>query len=166
MLEKRGKRKKDKMTLVLSVDPGKTSGIAFLELRPGEEPALIWSGEYQIEDYALAVRDAISFAQRNGRPIQVVCERFVINAQTVKNSQAPYSLEMIGILKQVMLDNKISHETIIFQSPSDAKAMFDNAKLKKLGYWYKGGGGHALDAIRHGLLRCMKVGWKPIRLLQ
>lgn len=154
------------MTFILSVDPGKTSGMAFLELRAGEEPVLVWSGEYQIEDYALAVRDAISSVKDKEGSIEIVCERFVINAQTVKNSQAPYSLEMIGILKQVMLDYAISHEAIIFQSPSDAKAMFDNEKLKKLGYWYKGGGGHALDAIRHGLLRCMKIGWKPIRLLQ
>ena len=72
----------------------------------------------------------------------------------------------IGILKQIMLDCGIDPESIIFQSPADAKAMFDNPKLKKLEYWHKGGEGHALDAIRHGLLRCVKLGWKPLRLLQ
>ena len=151
---------------ILSVDPGKTSGIAFMQIDQGSEPVLIWSGEYQLGDYAAALRDAISFSQLNNKPLDVVCERFIINAQTVKNSQAPFSLEMIGILKQIMLDNNLNPDDIIFQSPSDAKAMFDNSKLKKLEYWYKGGGGHALDAIRHGLLRCMKVGWKPLRLLQ
>lgn len=151
---------------ILSVDPGKASGIALFEMSLDNEPVLIWSGEYQMREYADAIRRGITFAYNNGRPIDVVCERFIINAQTVKNSQAPFSLEMIGILKQIMLDTELDPDKIIFQSPSDAKAMFDNAKLKKLEYWHKGGEGHALDAIRHGLLRCMKVGWKPLRLLQ
>lgn len=124
------------------------------------------SGEYQMKEYAQPIRDALERAKLSNVAIQVVCERFIINAQTVRNSQAPYSLEQIGILKQVMLDAGIDPESIIFQSPADAKAMFDNPKLKKLEYWHKGGEGHALDAIRHGLLRCVKLGWKPLRLLQ
>jgi hypothetical protein len=44
--------------------------------------------------------------------------------------------------------------------------MFPNEALKKLDYWHKGGEGHALDAIRHGLLYLAKKGWTPRRLLQ
>lgn len=98
-------------------------------------------------------------------PLEVVCERFTINAQTVRNTQAPYSLEQIGILKQCLMDIGVAPDDIYFQSPADAKAMFTNEKLKKLGYWHKGGEGHALDAIRHGLLRLVKSGWKPVKLL-
>ena len=154
------------MMYILAVDPGKASGIALLSLKLGEEPKIIMSGEYQMKEYAQPIRDAIKRARLGNTAIQIVCERFIINAQTVRNSQAPYSLEQIGILKQVMLDEGLDPETIVFQSPSDAKAMFDNPKLKKLEYWHKGGEGHALDAIRHGLLRCVKLGWKPTRLLQ
>lgn len=154
------------MTYILAVDPGKASGIALLELKPGDEPKIITSGEFQMKEYAKPIRDAIAQARTAKASLQVVCERFVINAQTVRNSQAPFSLEQIGILKQVMLDEGLDPDSIFFQSPSDAKGMFDNPKLKKLEYWYKGGEGHALDAIRHGLLRCVKLGWKPMRLLQ
>ena len=154
------------MKIILAVDPGKASGIALFEFTQGEEPKLLWSGEYQQNEYARPIRDAIEYAYNNNVYIDVVCERFVINAQTVKNSQSPFSLEQIGILKQLMMDEEIDPSNIVFQSPSDAKAMFDNAKLKKLGYWHKGGEGHALDAIRHGLLRCVKTGWKPVKLLQ
>ena len=154
------------MMYILSVDPGKASGIALLSLKLGDEPKIIMSGEYQMKEYAQPIRDALEKAKLSNTAIQVVCERFIINAQTVRNSQAPYSLEQIGILKQVLLDAGIDPESIIFQSPADAKAMFDNPKLKKLEYWHKGGEGHALDAIRHGLLRCVKLGWKPLRLLQ
>jgi hypothetical protein len=151
--------------LVLSVDPGKASGIALFAYIDGSEPEIMWSGEYQQDKYARPIREALADAMMRSIPIEIVCERFTINAQTVKNSQAPYSLEQIGILKQCMMDLGMAADDIYFQSPADAKAMFTNEKLKKLGYWHKGGEGHALDAIRHGLLRLVKSGWKPVNLL-
>lgn len=152
--------------LILSVDPGKASGICLFTFDGESEPEMLWSGEYQQGDYAKPIREAIGLSMMSDVRIEVVCERFTINAQTVKNSQAPYSLEQIGILKQCMMDIGMDPEGIIFQSPADAKAMFTNEKLKKLGYWHRGGEGHALDSIRHALLRLVKSGWKPIKLLQ
>jgi hypothetical protein len=150
------------MKHVLAVDPGKATGMCLFSIEQGQEPIMLWSGEYQQEEYAAPIRETL----RLYPDAEVVCERFTINAQTVKNSQAPYSLEQIGILKQCMLDAGRKPEDIYFQSPADAKAMFDNSKIKKLEYWHKGGEGHALDSIRHGLLRLVKSGWKPTRLLQ
>jgi len=154
------------MKFILSVDPGKASGIALIELERGEEPKLLWSGEYQMREYAKPIRDAIEHARNNNIHLDVVCERFIINAQTVRNTQAPYSLEQIGILKHLMLDGDLDPDSLTFQSPADAKKMFPNPALKKLDYWFVGGEGHALDAIRHGLLRAIKLGWSPKRLLQ
>ena len=148
--------------IILSVDPGKASGICLFQWQKDEEPELLWSGEYQQKDYAKAVRLGLA----SGEKVEIVCERFTINAQTVRNSQAPYSLEQIGILKQCLLDVDQELEIINFQSPADAKAMFPNEKIKKLGYWHVGGEGHALDAIRHALLYMVKKGWNPTRLLR
>jgi len=150
------------MKYVLSVDPGKATGMALFTIEQGQEPVMLWSGEYQQEEYAEPIRATLAAHPE----VDIVCERFTINAQTVRNSQAPYSLEQIGILKQCLMDAGRKPDDIYFQSPADAKAMFDNPKLKKLEYWHKGGEGHALDAIRHGLLRLVKLGWKPVRLLQ
>jgi hypothetical protein len=150
------------MRHILAVDPGKASGLALFSLETGEEPVLIWSQEYQQEEYAKPIRSTLAKYPN----VLVVCERFIINAQTAKKTQAPYSLEQIGILRQCLMDAGRKADDIIFQSPSDAKAMFDNPKLKKLEYWHKGGEGHALDAIRHALLQCVKLGWIPRRLLQ
>jgi hypothetical protein len=152
--------------LLLAVDPGKATGIAFFSYNAGEEPVLIEAGEYQQDEYAKPIRQALAHSIMSGQELEIVCERFTINSQTVKNSQAPFSLEQIGILKQCLMDVGRSPDDIYFQSPADAKSMFDNPKLKKLGYWHKGGEGHALDAIRHGLLRLVKSGWKPISLLE
>lgn len=150
---------------VLAVDPGKATGLALFSRESDSEPVLEWSKEVQQEEFAEAVR-AVMWDPTIRPHLDVVCERFTINANTVKNSQSPFSLEQIGILKQCMLDNGRPVDDIYFQSPADAKAMFDNPKLKKLEYWHRGGEGHALDAIRHGLLRLVKIGWKPVRLLQ
>ena len=157
---------KDSYRMILSVDPGKFSGIAIFTLNDGEEPVLVESGEYLQSEYAQPIRKAIGSAIMQDIKLEIVCERFTINAQTVKNSQAPFSLEQIGILKQCLMDIGIDPESIIFQSPADAKAMFPNPQLKKLGYWHRGGEGHALDAIRHALLRLAKTGWKPVKLLE
>lgn len=148
---------------VLSVDPGKATGMALFSFEKGEEPVMLWSKELQFEEYAGPIREA--YAQC-GPELHVVCERFTINAQTVRNSQAPFSLECIGVLKQIMLDNNVSVDAIKMQSPADAKAMFDNKKIKKLEYWHAGGEGHALDAIRHGLLYLVKLGWNPLPRLR
>lgn len=150
---------------VLAIDPGKVTGIALFSREGAQEPVLEWSGEVEQEDFAEVIRGFL-WAPEKRYNLDIVCERFIINAQTVRNSQAPYSLEQIGILKQCLFDNGRTANEILFQSPSDAMGMFTNEKLKKLGYWHRGGGGHALDAIRHALLRLVKSGWKPVALLK
>jgi hypothetical protein len=62
--------------------------------------------------------------------------------------------------------NGYKPENITFQAPVDAKTMFSNESLKKIGTWHKGGDGHANDAIRHALLKLVKSGWKPKVLLK
>ena len=152
--------------IILSVDPGKASGICLFKHYDGEEPEMLWGGEYLQHQYAEPIRKAFAYAMSQGVKLEVVCERFTINAQTVRNSQAPYSLEQIGVLKQIMLDYGRQVDDIYFQSPADAKAMFSNDKIRTLEFWYKGGEGHALDSIRHALLRLVKTGWVPTKLLK
>jgi len=147
---------------VLAVDPGLATGMCLFSMIPGEEPILLGSWEVQMVEFAEQVR-AI-FAAHEG--VEVVCEKFTITLETAKKSQAPYSLEMIGILKLLMLDAGYDPFSLPLQLPTDAKNMFPNPALKKLGYWHRGGEGHALDSIRHGLLYLVKTHWKPTRLLQ
>lgn len=158
------------MTLyVLSVDPGKATGLALFSFTKGQEPEMLDSFEANFDTYASWIRGTLDKVAGMSDPeatLSIVCERFTINAQTVKNSQAPYSLEHIGVLKQIVMDYGGNYEDIVFQSPADAKAMFDNPKLKKLEYWHRGGEGHALDAIRHGLLYLVKSGWNPLSRLR
>lgn len=152
--------------VVLSVDPGKASGIAVISWTgvPDELPIVEYSIESQPDQYGMEIRILLNQWMRSEN-FSVACESFIINAQTVRNSQAPYSLEQIGILKFLCRDLGYDPDQIIFQSPANAKAMFPNPALKTLGTWHRGGEGHANDAIRHGLLCLVKRGWVPRALL-
>ena len=56
------------MRIVLSVDPGKASGVALFEY-DGAEPILLSSGEYQMREYAKPIRDAIKYSNdKNATP--------------------------------------------------------------------------------------------------
>lgn len=151
---------------VVSVDPGKASGIALITWSGGEQdlPIKTYSMESQPEDFASDLR--VVLAQAKAAPsVKVVCERFIINAATVRNSQAPYSLEQIGVLKHICREADYPVNNIWMQNPVDAKNMFPNEALKKIGTWHVGGEGHANDAIRHALLALTKQGWVPRVLL-
>ena len=149
---------------VLSIDPGKATGIALMSYHPSfdESPKLELSCEASEEEFAGRLSD---FTGDDWSNLIVACEKFTITVQTAKNSQAPYSLEQIGVLKHICRESGYPVENIFFQSPADAKNMFPNDVLKKIGTWHKGGEGHANDAIRHGLLRMVKSGWQPKILL-
>jgi len=130
-------------------------------LEQGGEPVLVWSAEVDEEQYAVPIR----FELTAHPELEIVCERFIITSETAKKTQAPFSLELIGILKQIMRDAGLPVASLHLQNPSDAKKMFPNPALKKLEYWHRGGAGHALDSMRHGLLYFARTGWKPTRLL-
>jgi hypothetical protein len=137
------------------------TGLCAFTLEPGGEPKLEWSAEVDEDTFAQAVR----FELEHYPHLEVVCERFVITSQTAKNSQAPFSLELIGVLKQCVRDIGRSADSIYFQKPADVMNLFPNASLKKLGYWHKGGKDHANDSIRHALTYLAGNGWMPVGLL-
>lgn len=146
---------------ILAVDPGKMTGLCVFTLEKGKEPVLEWSAEVDEDTFATPVRYELDRYPE----LEVVCERFVITAQTAKNSQAPFSLELIGVLKQCVRDHGRSVDSIFFQKPADAMNLFPNEALKKLHYWHKGGKDHANDSIRHALTYLAGNGWMPTRLL-
>jgi hypothetical protein len=150
---------------VLGVDPGKTSGVALVSWtgRPDDTPTVEWAVEANEKDFPEEVIRGLDMPRGGG--FHVACESFVINAKTAQNSQAPWSLENIGILKYVCDQHNYPRELITFQAPVNAKSMFPNPTLHRLGTWHRGGEGHANDAIRHALLRMIKAKWIPRQLL-
>ena len=121
---------------MIAIDPGKTTGVA------------VWSGDVhadQDEDWLRCCHRLEAWLAAWSGPTVVVIERFIINVNTVGNSQAPWSLELIGVARY--LAHKYGADYVL-QTPADAKNFMKDERLKKLG-WHRKGKVHANDALRH-----------------
>jgi hypothetical protein len=149
------------ITQIFAVDPGLISGVALFELTDAQNLQLLNSDELTWQDLGYYCESTFM-----GKPsgLAVVGERFTITKETAKNSQAPWSLQCLGMVQWLSYYYEVAD--YVLQSPADAKTMFPNPRLKTMGYWHKGGEGHALDAIRHGLLYAVKKArWRSPALL-
>lgn len=108
------------------------------------------------------------FAAR-GPDIDVVIESFRITPQTAKNSAgaADTAIEVIGMVKLLVAQYQVLAEPdkLPKQTPGDANDFTDSAKLRALGWWHKGGKGHANMALRHAALRLLRTGSRQAVLL-
>jgi hypothetical protein len=136
-------------SVVLAVDPGKKTGLSLYA--QGSESLLTNELSFPETDEFVE-----SVCQMHGEQLAVVCEKFTITAQTAKNTQAPWSLEEIGVCRY--LAHKYGCEFASLQAPSSAKTFSTDARLKALGWWTPGKG-HANDATRHLLLYLAGHGW-------
>lgn len=124
---------------LVAFDPGKTTGVADWTQEGGLATNELTVPEvYQcLEDMA---RDTRGFETR------IVSESFVITVNTAKNTQAAWSLNLIGVFQYFSWSYGWP---LTMQSPTVAKTFATDAKLRHVGWWTKGRGGHANDASRH-----------------
>lgn len=145
--------------LVLAVDPGKKTGLSlwsphWSDDRPPEVTELSWP------EFPTYVETTVHAYASQGSSMAIVCESFTITVQTAKHTQAPWSLEGIGVCRYVAL--KYDCEFVL-QAPSSAKTFSSDDRLRQLGWWATGRG-HGNDATRHLLLYCATRGWWSDRI--
>jgi hypothetical protein len=131
---------------VLGIDPGRKSGVAVLDLLLEKCDGV----ELQFDKYG----DHLERVIAELRPT-VVAEAFVINANTVKNTQAPWSLEAIGVARYLAAKYGCDFEV---QAQSSAKRFATRERLTALG-WYIPGKGHLMNAQQQCLLYVVRHGW-------
>lgn len=148
--------------IIFSVDPGLASGVALINTEAGPDHLQMGSWEMSQDETEDATQQIIE-TYKDDFDLRIVVERFTINAETAKKSPSPWSLELIGSIKYICRINGMPVPTL--QTPTDAKNFVPNPRLKALGLWHRGGGGHALDALRHAVLYAVKNGYKDKRLL-
>lgn len=130
---------------MLCVDPGLLTGMSLFDIRTQDEPKLLWGGEFDVPEFNLK---AEGVASSYGSNLVIVCENYIITPATAKKSQAPWSLMGRGVMQFFCLKYGC---TLELQAPVDAKTI-TNDDLRKAGWWFKGGDGHANDSYRHGIL--------------
>ncbi len=117
-------------TRILALDPGITTGIAILD--DGIVITSHFEGSHrQFYDWL----DELN-------PEAIIYESFVYQR---RDKVELYPVEVIGIIKLWADSNGIP---AFRQSPAQAKGLFDDDKLKKMGLWKKGYR-HGMDATRH-----------------
>ncbi len=146
---------------ILSIDPGKMTGLALIKIEDGV-PEIVWSKETEYMDTCNEMN--IVIAEHRADNLRVLYERFIITPMTAKNSVAPWSLELIGVIKY--LTGAYGVTDVVDQSPATAKNFCPNPRLKAVGFWHRGGAGHAQDALRHVVTHLVDCGWHHENLLQ
>lgn len=133
--------------MILAVDPGKCTGWATWTL---DGPVTVSQAE---NDVFLPFADALM--ESLGDDLVIVCEAYIISADTLRKSRQTWSLEVIGALRY--LAHKHGCEFAPLQRASDAKNVVPDDRLRDLGL-YERGKEHGRDAARHLVLYLMKVG--------
>lgn len=128
---------------LLSIDPGLATGVCLIDLQDPDNPTVMWAAEWTIQDFYDKISDVIS-----SDDLAVVIEDFKITVETGKLSDAPWSLNLIGVTQYLCYH---TGTPLFFQLPSQ-KPFADNEKLHAVDFWHVGGEGHANDALRHAMI--------------
>ena len=138
------------ITDIIAIDPGLASGCAHVTVNP--------TGFTIVSTAELAPRETGEWLRTSLRLVPdhdttaVAIEKFTITAKTAQNSQAPWSLELIGQTRWIVWEEIGPERQLILQSIADSMAVFTNDRLRALGLWHRGGAGHAVEALRHAAL--------------
>lgn len=132
----------DTNPLVIAIDPGLTTGWALIDLEDGGLAA--GETEGRINFYR-----TFESLVGNGRPVEVVAEKFTINTMTARKSPQPDALYILGAVEY--LCDKLGIPFSL-QTPAQAKSFATDEKLRALGWYSTTGEGHSNDARRHLLV--------------
>lgn len=137
------------MPLILSLDPGETTGAAIIGFEPNQGPAVFH--HWQVTGGPVGFIEWF-----NELPVdlydEIVCESFVLRPGVHGANIAP--AYVIGALEA------LAEVPITYQMPSQKKLVPDSV-LKKGLTTYKPGEPHATDAIRHAIIYLRGRGHKP-----
>ena len=150
-----------------AIDPGKLTGVCVVEFidLTGRIDAITAPDTRLIESAELEFPEYIAWVERvfmSPEVERVAIEAFLITPQTGRNSQAPWSLECIGVAREWTLR---SQTPLSLQKPADAISLVSNDLLRSLKLWHRGGAGHANDALRHAVLLAIRKGWRSPNLV-
>jgi hypothetical protein len=142
--------KNPKKFYILGIDPGLLTGIA-LYLQEDKKLTRIWAREVSEVEVDFLIEETI---KTYAPDIEVINEKFFITEKTYKLPECPWSLEKTGVIKYMCNKYGVKYN---WQSPSEAKDFVPDSRLRNLDEWFKGGEGHARDAIRHVITHVVKL---------
>lgn len=121
------------------------TGISMYNITDMDDPALSWSSEVNVEEFYSKIVPRIESIASGPDELEIVMENFIISVATAKKTAAPWSLQLIGLVQYLCWKHKIK---LTLQKPGDREFM-TKEKIKRLGFWHKGGAGHAVVSMQH-----------------
>lgn len=143
---------------VVGIDPGLMTGWAVVQHNPDDTLIVLESAEIGMYEFGERLTDFLATYRAVSDDVQIVVERFLITEKTARNTQAPWSLMVIGVADWLVYQMWGEPDRIVRQGPAEAKTLITNVILRRTKTWHKGGAGHANDAIRHAVYRYAKLG--------
>ena len=140
----------------LAVDPGDMTGWAHMMLGGHWSANSVAAGQCTDYEFLNWFADTPQFLDSS---CLVLIETFTITAQTVRMSQQPIAMEVIGTMKFLL---RRARSCPVMQTPAAAKRFCSDAQLRKIGLWQPGKD-HARDAIRHLVLGIVTHGTGQVR---
>lgn len=139
---------------IIALDPGKTTGVAFLDYSEITSPTLVDHGSKSPENLTHTLDDYISRVGTDNALI--VVERFVLREGMYGVDTSP--IEVIGRIKEWSKDRP---HPFVWQLPSE-KELATNEVLRRMGLWLKGKDQrHVMDAVRHAVVYLVKQKHMP-----
>lgn len=127
---------------LFAVDPGLLTGAVLADYTDPDDPKTIWSAELSIEEFYGRLEETFA---TYGSDLTLIWEDFHITVETAKKTPQPWSLHLIGLMLYYCWKYDVPFSV---QSPV-RKGFASNDKLRRVGFWHKGGEGHANDGYRH-----------------
>jgi hypothetical protein len=120
--------KNPRTTFAVGVDPGVSTGLVVVRGDGFKIHAQQGSPAAVLDDFTTR----FPFLNTLGYDVLVGCERYVVTAETARRSAQPVPLQVVGITTQLA---RLNNWAFYLQSPSDVKALVDNAFLKRVGLY-------------------------------
>jgi hypothetical protein len=135
---------------VLCLDPGGTTGATLIEYNEETEPKVIFTKQINngLQGFLNWHWDELELLDFD----TIVCESFTLR-------EGVYGVDLSPVYIIGALEALYPVHDIIYQAPS-MKPLCDDQRLKSMGL-YEPGRGHAMDALRHGIIYLRNHGHKP-----
>lgn len=124
---------------ILAIDPGGHTGLAW-RYDGVFGCDVVDGGRFGFHNWFIQSIDKVA------TPTQVVIEDFIITSATARKTAQPDPYRIIGWVELWCHQHGVPFET---QTPATGKGFGTDAKLKHLGWYSTGKGGHDMDAARH-----------------
>lgn len=143
---------------LLCIDPGKATGVAYLNFSEITAPTLLSHNTNSPEELTYTLDYYMKLMLRNGSVGQLVIERFVLREGVHGVDTTP--IEVIGRIKE--WHSRLPLQPRLHWQMPHERNMATNDVLRRMGLWLKGTEQrHIMDATRHGVVFLVNKKHKP-----